>query len=387
MRAIRISARAVSAACVLCVVSCSSGGDGQKAAAGSAAAGGDGSTGGAGGTKGMAGAGVAGDASGGSGAAGSSGSSGGTGGAAGTSAAGSGSSATQLPKLGACDVFSADDAWNQDVSGAAVSAVWTQRLQALVGDINLHPDYGNSGTDSYGIPVNVVPSTQAKVPVVFDWWPDESDPGPYPFPGPDDVVIEGRMPTACDGDCHLLVVQEGECMLYEGYACEHQADGWHCGNGSRWDLSKNSYGQRPEGWTSADAAGLAIMPGLVRYAEVRAGEIRHAIRFTTTCTRAKYVKPATHQAVPQSCDASDPNAPPMGLRVRLKADYDMSGLSASAQVVAKAMQRYGMILADNGSNFYFQGEMHPDWTEDDVEPLKGIPASAFEALEPAALQP
>jgi hypothetical protein len=141
-----------------------------------------------------------------------------------------------------------------------------------------------------------------------------------------------------------------------------------------------------KGWTSADAAGLAITPGVLRYDEVKSGEVKHAIRFTVKCSRPNFVAPASHQAVPGDCDASDPNAPPMGLRVRLKADYDVSALSASAQVVAHAMQKYGMIVADNGSNFYFQGEDNPGWTEDDVEPLKQIPASAFEALTPPALE-
>jgi hypothetical protein len=292
-------------------------------------------------------------------------------------------SAGDLPQIGGCDVFSADDAWNKDISKEPVDPGWTTKLAALVGDINLHPDYGNSGTEHYGIPVGVVPESQPLVPVTFDYYPEESDPGPYPFPGPADAKIEGGTAEACDGDCHFLVVQSGTCLLYEGYACSYDS-GWRCGNGAIWDLTKNSYGQRPKGWTSADAAGLAIAPGLIRYDEVRAGEIRHAIRFTVDCTRANFVAPATHQAVPGGC--SDPNAPPMGLRVRLRADYDISGLSKSAQVVARAMQRYGLLLADNGSNFYFQGEDNPGWTEDDVEPLKTIPASAFEAITPPPLE-
>jgi hypothetical protein len=174
-------------------------------------------------------------------------------------------------------------------------------------------------------------------------------------------------------------------MLYEGYACEYQGDGWHCGNGAKWDLTRTSYGQRPKGFTSADAAGLPIMPGLVRYDEVRSGDIRHAIRFTLPCTRPNYVNPASHYAVPDGC--SDPDAPPMGIRVRLRNTFDDSGFPEGAHVVVAAMKRYGLILADNGSSFYFQGDANAGWTEDDIEPLKDIPASAFEAVEVPPLEP
>jgi hypothetical protein len=308
-----------------------------------------------------------------SGMAGSAGSAGNSGGSAGSMMAGS------APMVGGCAMFPPDDAWNTDVSAAAVDAGWTTKLQNMVGSVKLHPDYGGDASALYGIPVGVVPATQPTLPVVFDWYPDESDPGPYPFPDPVTASIEGGDAMNCDGDCHLLVVQQGTCQLYEGYAC-HFDLGWHCGNGAHWDLTKNSYGQRPKGWTSADAAGLAIAPGILRYDEVRAGAVNHAIRFTTKCTRADFVKPATHDAVPGGCDENDPNSPPMGLRVRLKASYDISSLSASAQVVLTAMKHYGMILADNGSNFYFQGEANLGWTDDDIEPLKNVPASAFEAV-------
>jgi hypothetical protein len=289
--------------------------------------------------------------------------------------------------VGGCSIFTPDDDWNKDISGAPVDATWTAHIQASISSsLHLHPDYGNSGSDHYGIPINVVPQSQAAVPVTFDDYADESDPGPYPFPDPANAHIEGGTPSSCDGDCHFLTIQSGTCMLYEGYAC-HYAGGWHCSNGAKWDLTKKSYGQRPKGWTSADAAGLAVMPGLVRVDEVRAGAVTHAIRFTMSCTRANFVAPATHEAVPHSCDPNDPNSPPMGLRVRLnKTKFDISKLSASAQVVAKAMQTYGLMLADNGSDFYFQGEDNPGWTEQDVEPLKTIPAAAFEAIVPPPLE-
>lgn len=330
---------------------------------------------------------------GGAGGAGGRGASGATAGASGASAdagnggaGGDGGGRGDLPQIGGCDVFSSDDAWNRDVSDEPVDDAWTERLLRLVGDVELHPDYGNFEDEHYGIPINVVAESQPALPIEFDGYPEESDPGPYPFPDPADAIIEGGTPEACDGDCHLLAVQRGSCMLYEGYACSYEG-GWRCANGAVWNLAQNGYGQREKGWTSADAAGLAIAPGLVRYDEVQAGEMRHAIRFTVECTRESYVAPATHFAVPGGCDASAADSPPMGLRVRLRADYDLSGLSTSAQVVARAMQRYGMILADNGSNFYFQGEQHLDWSEDDVEPLKTIPASAFEVIAPPPLEP
>ncbi len=307
----------------------------------------------------------------------------------GGSSSGGSSTTGPAPMIGGCAIFPPEDAWNTDISGEAADMDWTNRLQTMVGDINLHPDYGSDADALYGIPINTVPESQTAIDVTFDWWPEESDPGPYPFPDADTVKIEGNDAANCDGDCHVLVVQQGTCMLYEGYACHYDAadGGWHCGNGAVWDLNQVSYGQRPEGWTSADAAGLAITPGILRYDEVAAGEVNHAIRFTTECTSPHYVEPATHEAVPGDCDASDPNSPPMGLRVRLKADYDISGFSAGTQVVLTAMKRYGMILADNGSNFYFQGEANPSWNLDEIEELKTVPASEFEVVTPGPLGP
>jgi hypothetical protein len=282
--------------------------------------------------------------------------------------------------IGACTVFTSDDDWNRDISGEPTDATWTMHVQTVISSgLHLHPDYGAG----YGIPVNVVAASQKAVPVTFDDYADESDPGPYPFPDPGSAHIEGGTASSCDGDCHLLVVQSGACMLYEGYACSY-SNGWHCSNGAKWNLTEKSYGQRPKGWTSADAAGLPITPGLVRLDEVRAGAVNHAIRFTMGCTSPSFVAPATHQA---SCGHSNGNSPPMGLRLRLnKTKFDIGKLSASAQVVAKAMQTYGLILADNGSDFYFQGADDPGWTDDDIEPLKTIPASAFEAITPPALE-
>jgi hypothetical protein len=291
----------------------------------------------------------------------------GSGGAGGTPVAGSG-----------CPLFTADDAWNADVSGKAVDAAATTRLMALVGNVQIHPDFGAG----FGIPINVVPESQAPIAVTFVDYPEESDPGPYPFPAMSAARLEGTTnPASCDGDCHLLTVQRGTCMLYEGYACRWAAGGWSCGNGAKWDLKRKSYGQRMSGWTSADAAGLPIYAGLARREEVLAGEITHAIRFTTKCTAPAFVAPATHQAVPGGC-AGNTNAPPMGLRVRLKASFDVSGYNATAQVFLRAFKKYGMILADNGSNFYFQSEDNPAWNNDEIDDLKRVPANAFEVVMP-----
>jgi len=273
-----------------------------------------------------------------------------------------------------CALFTPDDAWNVDISGAAVDATQTSVVAAAVGTIKIHPDFG----PGFGIPFNVVPSTQKAVPVTFDTYADESDPGPYPLPDPSVARVEGTDdPHSCDGDCHLLAVQMGTCMLYEGYACHYDnAKGWICSNGAKWDLKKKSYGQRPEGWTSVDAAGLPVYAGLARYEEFTAGEITHALRFTMSKTAARHIAPATHDA------GSGTTAPPMGLRVRLKASYDASALAPEAQVFVRTMKKYGMILADNGSNFYFQSEDSPNWDDDELNELKRVPPSAFEAVAP-----
>jgi hypothetical protein len=286
-----------------------------------------------------------------------------------------------VPVVGGCPVFTVDDAWNTDVSAATASPAWTTAVHDLAGDIRIHPDFG--GGALYGIPFNVVPQSQPALPISFDY-AGESDPGPYPFPGGGSVKIEGNDPTcADDGDCHVLLVQQGVCRLYEGWACRTAGSGWHCGSGASFDLTRRSQGQRAAGWTSADAAGLSVLAGLIRYDEVAVDrEIRHAIRFTLRCTRAQYVAPASHYAVPGGCDPNDPDAPPMGLRMRLAASFDVTGFSQDARVILRAMKRYGLILADNGSDFYFQGEADARWSDGLVGELKRVPASAFEAVTP-----
>jgi hypothetical protein len=295
-------------------------------------------------------------------------------GSAGTTGSGAGG---QFIGSSGCTLFTPNDPWNADVSGGTVNTTWTNQINALLGAVNIHPDFGAD----FGIPINVVPANQAKVPIVFDAYPEESDPGPYPFPGPGAVRVEGTTnPANCDSDCHVIAVQQGSCQAYEAWACHYASDGWHCGNGAKWDLTRISTGQRPDDWTSADAAGLSIYAGLARYEEVMAGEITHAIRFTLPCTADSRVPPATHTA--GHCAGA--NSPPMGIRVRLKAGYDISGFGPVAQTFLRAFKKHGLLLADNGgssSTFYFQSEDNPNWP-DEINDLKRVPVSAFEAVNP-----
>ena len=264
----------------------------------------------------------------------------GTGGSGGTgNTGGSGGGAPGSgPTIAGCPVFPADNEWNRDVSADPVDP----NSDAIIAYINangaskVHPDFGSN--PEYGIPYVVVNGTQPKVNVSFDY-ADESDPGPYPIPP--DAPIEGG-PNA-DGDRHVLVIDKDACKLYETFDSHFQNPGWTAGSCAVFDLKSNAL--RPDGWTSADAAGLPIFPGLVRYDEaVTQGVIRHALRFTVSKTRAAYVHPATHLA----SSNTDPNAPPMGMRVRLKASFDLSPYSGPALVVLTALNKYGMFVADIG---------------------------------------
>ena len=277
------------------------------------------------------------------------------------------------PRVGDCPMFPSDNAWNQEVAGAPLhpqSAQIIARIQSVGGDF-LHPDFGEN--PDYGIPFVVVPPTQPLVPVTFTLYGDESDPGPYPIPP--DAPIEGG-PSAT-GDRHVLVVREGTCDLFEIGNAEPVNGGasWRASGGARFDLRSNAL--RPLGWTSADAAGLPILAGLVRYDEVAAGAIEHAIRITFSRTRRGFVLPATHFA---SSD-TDPLLPPMGMRLRLRAGFDVSRLTGQARVIAEAMQRYGVIVADNGSNWYFQGAWSPGWDDADLNQLKSISGTEFEVVD------
>jgi hypothetical protein len=271
------------------------------------------------------------------------------------------------PQVGGCTVFPADNPWNQDISAAPLhpnSAAIVARIQATGSD-NLHPDFGEN--QSYGIPYVIVPANQPNVPITYDAYGDESDPGPFPIPL--NAPVEGG------SDRHVLVVQQGTCQLFELFVGRRIGAGWVAASGARFDLNSNAL--RPLGWTSADAAGLPILPGLVRPDEVAAGAINHAIRVTFSETRKGYILPATHYA--SSVTRAD--APPMGLRLRLKATYDISGLTGQARVIAQAMQRYGLIVADNGSNWFFQGATSPQWNDDDLNQLKSVPGTAFEVVD------
>jgi hypothetical protein len=289
-------------------------------------------------------------------------------------------------------VFPTTDAWNTPIpASATVDAAWTAKLHANATTKNLHPDFGTA----FGIPFNVVPANQPTLAITFGF-ADESDPGPYPFPGAS-AKIEGGTPASCTGDCHVLSLVQGSCQLHEGWNCHFAAgtSSWQCGSGARFDLRRNGSGQRPLRWTSADAAGLAILPGLVRASEVAAGAVTHAIRFTMHCTQDGFVQPASHQAVPRGTtgcptgvvgDALRAEYPPMGLRMRLKASFDLSGLPAQARVVAQAMKTYGMILADNGGDYFFQGDPDPGWDDAQLDALKGLSGQAFEVLTPGPIE-
>jgi len=272
--------------------------------------------------------------------------------------------------LASCAIFPSDNPWNRDISQDPVdpnSASYITHMNG--GSTNLHPDFGSN--PAYGIPYTTVKGDQSKVPVSFDQ-ADESDPGPYPIPN--------NAPVEAGSDAHVLVVDTDNCILYEIYASEFVGPGWQAYSGAIFDLNSNKL--RPDSWTSADAAGLPIFPGLVRYDEaVTEGEIRHALRFTVESTQEAFIHPATHEAG----DTTSPNAPPMGLRVRLKANYDISGFTGVSRVVLEALKKYGMFVADNGGDWYISGATDTRWNDEDLEQLKTVPGNAFEVVQSGAL--
>jgi len=273
--------------------------------------------------------------------------------------------------LAGCPVFPVDNPWNQDISTYPRDPNSDQYIQYILnhGGDYLHPDFGSDPT--YGIPFSVVPASQPDVPIYFTAYGDESDPGPYPIPN--HAPVEGG--EASDGDRHVLVLQSGNCKLYELYRSFANEDGsWNADSGAMFDLRSNTL--RPLGWTSADAAGLPILPGLAKYDEVASGVIRHALRFTVSTSQRGYILPATHFA----SSITDPAAPPMGLRLRLKASFDTSAYTGHSRVILEALKRYGMILADNGSNWFISGATDPRWNDDDLDQLKRVPGSVFEVV-------
>jgi len=278
--------------------------------------------------------------------------------------------ADSTPMVGDCPIFPADNPWNTDISAYPVDP----RSDAYIASINedrqyLHADFGSDPT--YGIPYIVVDKSQPFVPITFTDYGDESDPGPYPIPK--------DAPLEAGGDAHVLTVDTGNCTLYEMYDAETNGKGWDAASGAVFDLRSNKL--RPDGWTSADAAGLPIFPGLVRYDEVIAGAIHHALRFTVDQTQAAYIHPATHYA----SDDDNPDLPPMGLRLRLKADYDISGDTGMSRVILEALKTYGMIVADNGSSWFISGATDPRWDDDDLDQLKAVPGDAFEVVTTGAI--
>lgn len=278
-------------------------------------------------------------------------------------------------------MFPPDHALNVRIDALPVHSNSAEFVASIGVGVSLHPDFGSGewppGSGSpIGIPYAVVDAGQPGVEVTFDY-DDESDPGPYPIPA--NPPIEGGPDS--DGDRHILLVDRDACVLYELFAAYPNGDGsWHAGSGAVFDLS--SYDLRPNGWTSADAAGLPILPILVRYDEVASGEIRHAIRFTAARTQRAYVWPARHYA----STLTDPALPPMGQRFRLKSSFDLSGFSPPIQVILRAMQRYGLILADNGSNWYLSGAPDPRWDNPMLRELRQLTGSDFEAVDASILQ-
>ena len=271
-----------------------------------------------------------------------------------------------LPQL-----FPASNPWNQPVDTAEIDPNSDAIVNLIGTGKSFHPDFGadwNGGP--FGIPYLVVPGSQPRVAVSFDY-DDESDPGPYPIPS--NAPIEGGVSSS--GDRHVLIVDRGAWKLYELFSAYPRPDGsWHAGSGAVFDLSSNAL--RPAGWTSADAAGLPILPGLVRYDEVAAGNIAHALRFTVSHTQRAYIAPARHWA---SSDV-DPLRPPMGMRVRLKASFNISSYPAPVQVILRALKQYGMIVADNGSDWYLSGVADARWNDGELNTLKQLRGSDFEVV-------
>jgi hypothetical protein len=281
------------------------------------------------------------------------------------------------PVLNLCPLQPADNIWNTPVISLSVDARSITYTTAIGASARFHADFGSGLWDGFpiGIPVNIVESGQAKSAVIFDYG-GESDAGPYPIPA--SPLIEGD-PNG-SGDRHLLTVDTSTCKLYELYAARKVSGVWQAGSGAIFDLNSNAL--RTAGWTSADAAGLPILPGLARYEEVAAGVIRHALRFTAPATNGTYIWPARHK----TSSPYNGNAPPMGQRFRLKAAYNITGFSPQAQVLARAMQVYGLILADNGSAWYVTGAPDPRWDDDGLHYMgTQIHGSDFEAVNEAGL--
>lgn len=285
---------------------------------------------------------------------------------------------TSSPVVNGCSIFPANNIWNTPINNLPVHPQSAAYINSIGATTGLHPDFGsgNYEGETIGIPFTTVPAGQAKVKVSFEY-DDESDPGPYPIPP--NVPTEGG-PNG-SGDRHVIVMEEGTCKLYEMFDAEKQPDNsWKAGSGAVYDLNSNAL--RPADWTSADAAGMPILPGLIRYDEVKAGVINHALRFTVKTSRNSYVWPARHKA----SSSTGSNLPQMGQRFRLKANFDTSKFTPDVKVILTALKTYGMFMADNGSNWFISGETDERWDNDMLGLLKDVPGSAFEAIDESSLQ-
>jgi hypothetical protein len=308
----------------------------------------------------------------------------------------SGPSNGKSPNVAGCDIFPSDNAWNRDVSKDAISKDSAMYIAAMAPNSKMHPDWGTF-TEQYGIPINMgTGAPPTKIDWTAKWGPTESDPlacpnngGNFCYPIPSTAKIEGGAAAKPASDRHLLYIDTagsaGSCTLYELYQAQNWVGpNWSAANGAIWHLGSNA--TRTVGWTSADAAGLPIMPGLVRYDEIKAGEIRHAIRFTMNTTQQAYILPATHAA-----GGSSTSDPPMGLRLRLKASVTVNKPSAEAMVIITALKKYGILLADNGSDWYISGETNDGWAtpttngntvmDDLLSALGQIKGSDFEVVD------
>jgi hypothetical protein len=279
-----------------------------------------------------------------------------------------------IPGAPTCPIFPANNHWNLRVDRLPVHPRSAAIIRSIGPGSGLHPDFGSGRYNGapIGIPFTTVPADQRRVPVSFEY-DDESDPGPYPIPR--DAPIEGG--RSSDGDRHVIVVDRGRCKLYELFAA-YPIDGgdrWRAGSGATWDLRSNKL--RPRGWTSADAAGLPILPGLVRFNDVKRGSIDHALRFTVSRTRRAYIYPARHFA----SDLTSRDLPAMGQRLRLKASFDISGYPRQARIVLRALKRYGMIVADNGSDWFITGAPHRRWNNDALHELGRVLGRNFEVVD------
>jgi hypothetical protein len=267
--------------------------------------------------------------------------------------------------IGGCQVFPTNNPWNENIANAPVNPMSATYIAAIDATKQfLHPDFGSNPT--HGIPYTVVPASQKFVPITFNAYGSESNPGPYPVPL--------NAPVESGSDHHVLVLDSGNCNLYEMYNAQQVGNGWVCASGAVFNLSSNAL--QPDGWTSADAAGLPILPGLATYNEVASGVINHALRFTLAETQNGFIHPATHQA-----GINDPSLPPMGLRLRLSASFSLAGFTGEALVILKALKTYGMIVADNGSSWYISGATDPRWDDNNLDQLKSVPGNAFQVVE------